>query len=122
MQLVFKARESEAHRLHDWALRRVALVLRRVAPRVSHACVQLSDVDGPRNGVDKRCHVAIVGVHGAPVIVTVTARDWRTALIQALACATEALKRKLGREQDGRRAARRFIRVVREGAGTGRAD
>lgn len=62
MQLLFKTRERQAQGLRDWALERTGFVLRRLSWRVSRASVNLSDADGPRHGVDKRCQVAIVAV------------------------------------------------------------
>lgn len=116
MQLLYKSRDRHAQRLRDWALSRTKLVLRRMAWRVSQASVQMTDVDGPRHGVDKRCQVSLVATDGAPVVVTATARDWRTALNQALARAIEVLKRLFDRTLHARRAERLFIRDGREAA------
>lgn len=113
MQLLFKTRERQAHGLRDWVLDRTGFVLRRFSWRVSRASVNLSDVDGPRHGVDKRCQVSVVAADGSPVVVTATARDWRSALNQALARAAEALKRLFQREKGGRRSQRLFIRHER---------
>jgi len=113
MQLHFKTADGQARGLREWAMGRMGFVLRRMAWRVSSASVQMSDVDGSRHGVDKRCQVSIVAVDGAPVVVTATARDWRTALNQALARAAEAFKRLLSRVQQGRREERLFIRNER---------
>jgi len=117
MQLLFKTRDRQAQGLRDWALTRVGFVLRRMAWRVAQASVQMTDVDGPRHGVDKRCQVAIVAADGPPLVVTATARDWRTALNQALARALEALKRALRRDQQGRRTQRLFVRDERRADG-----
>lgn len=114
MQLLFKTRERQAQGMRDWALERTGFVLRRLSWRVTRASVNLSDVDGPRHGVDKRCQVAIMAVDGSPVVVTATARDWRSALNQALARAAEVLKRQFVREQGGRRSQRLFIRRERD--------
>lgn len=120
MQLLFKTRERQAQGLREWALERTGFVLRRLSWRVSRASVNLSDVDGPRHGVDKRCQVAILAVDGSPVVVTATARDWRSALNQALARAAEVLKRLFHRERGGRRSQRLFIRHERDaGVATG---
>jgi hypothetical protein len=113
MQISFKTREQQARDLHDWALSRTKFVLRRVSWRVSHASVNLSDLDGPRHGIDKRCQVSISALDAAPVVVTATARDWRSALNQALTRAAGALRRLLQREKDGRRSQRLFIRQER---------
>lgn len=113
MQLLIKSRDEHAQGLREWALVRTKVVLRRMAWRVQHASVQMTDVDGPRHGVDKRCQVSIVAVDGAPVVVTATARDWRSALNQALARAVEVLKRAFRRHWQARRAERLFLRDER---------
>lgn len=114
MQLLFKSRDRQAQGLRDWALGRTGFVLRRMAWRVSSASVQMTDVDGHRHGVDKRCQVALVASDGAPVVVTATARDWHSALNHALSRAAEVLKRLFRRAQQGRRTERLFIRHERE--------
>jgi len=119
MQLHFRSRDRQAQQLRGWALLRAKFVLRRMAWRVSHASVQLSDVDGPRHGVDKRCQVAILATDGAPVVVSAMARDWHTALNQALTRALEVLKRLFLRAQQSRRTQRLFIRSERSGGALG---
>lgn len=114
MQLLFKTREPQAQGLRGWALERTGFVLRRLSWRIFHASVNLVDVDGPRHGVDKRCQVSILSVDGSPVVVTATARDWRSALNQALARASEVLKRHFQRGKDSRRSQRLFIRSERD--------
>lgn len=54
MQLLFKSRDPQAQDLRHWALVRTRAVLRRMAWRVHQVSVQMTDVDGPRHGVDKR--------------------------------------------------------------------
>jgi hypothetical protein len=45
--------------LRDLTERRVRFVLRRLGWLVPRAEVQMSDVNGPRGGVDKRCQVEL---------------------------------------------------------------
>ena len=105
MQVVFKARDPEAAHLDELAQRRLRFVLRRLAWLVPRATVQLSDVNGPRGGVDKRCQVELSTQHGGVLVVTTVARDWRTALDGALARAARAVVRRLRRVQLQTRAA-----------------
>jgi hypothetical protein len=92
MQLLIKTRHRQAQGLRDWVLVRAGFALRRLAWRVSHASVQMTDVDAPRRGVDKRCRVFLKATDGTPVVVTATARDWQSALNLALARAIEVFK------------------------------
>lgn len=110
MQLMFKSRVRDALPLRPWALARVSFVLRRLAWRAQTATVRLEDVDGPRNGLDKCCSVAIHGADTPAVLVSATARDWTTALNLALARAAQTWKRLLQRQRDSRRRARHFVR------------
>ena len=93
MQVLFKSRHPQAADLRDLTERRVRFVLRRLGWRVPRAEVQMSDVNGPRGGIDKRCQVEL-RTHGAgSVVVASVANDWRTALDNALARAARFLAR-----------------------------
>ena len=108
MQVLFKSRNPEAAELRDLAERRVRFVLRRLSRLVPRAEVQLSDVNGPRGGVDKRCQVEIRTDGGGSVVVASVAKDWRTALDHALARAERFLLRLWRRGSDSRRLRQRL--------------
>lgn len=55
MHVLFESRDPEGAQLRELAVRRVRFVMRRLAWLVPRAKVQLTDVNGPRGGVDKRC-------------------------------------------------------------------
>ena len=84
-------------------------VLRRLAWLVPRAEVQMSDVNGPRGGVDKRCQVELRTDGAGSVVVASVANDWRTALDNALARAARFLMRTWRRGNDPRRMRQRFI-------------
>ncbi len=91
MQVIFKSRDADAEHLRTIAIRRVRFAMRRLGWLAPRASVQLSDVNGPRGGVDKRCQIEIATNGGAPIVVTSMARDWMSALQSALARATQSL-------------------------------
>jgi hypothetical protein len=97
MQVQFDSRDPSAALLRDWAERRIRFVMRRLAWSVPRARVQLSDVNGPRGGVDKRCHVSLAVPGRGDVQVTALAGDWRSALDQALARAARVMQRSANR-------------------------
>ncbi len=99
MQVLFEARDPESASLRDLAVRRARFVMRRLAWKVPRARICLSDDNGPRGGVDKRCQVALNTNDGEALVVTTVARDWRTALDAALARALRAVVRRLRRSQ-----------------------
>ena len=91
MQVIFKSRDADAEQFRTIAVRRVRVALRRLSWFAPRASVQLSDVNGPRGGVDKRCQIEIATKSGPPIIVTSMARDWLSALQSALTRATRSL-------------------------------
>ncbi|WP_088279521.1 hypothetical protein [Ideonella sp. A 288] len=107
MQVLFETRDPQAAPLRDLAVQRLRFAMRRLAWLVPRARVQLSDVNGPRGGVDKRCQVELKTDTAGTVVITSVARDWRTALDNAVARAGRVLLRvtQRGRTQPRRRAA-----------------
>jgi ribosome-associated translation inhibitor RaiA len=99
MQVLFQSRDTEGNALREQAVRRVQFVLRRLSWLVPKAKVQLSDINGPGGGVDKRCQVEFKTRKTGVVIITAMARDWHTALDTALARAARALVRSLQRSR-----------------------
>ena len=109
MQVLFKSRHPQATDLRDLTERRVRFVLRRLGWLVPRAEVQMSDLNGPRGGIDKRCQVELRTDGAGSVVVASVARDWRTALDDALARAARFLMRLRRRGSDSRRMRQRLI-------------
>jgi hypothetical protein len=109
MQVLFKSRHPHATELRDLTERRVRFVMRRLGWLVPRAEVQMSDVNGPRGGIDKRCQVQFMTDGAGSVVVVSVANDWRTALDNALTRATRLLMRLWRRGSDSRRLRQRFI-------------
>jgi len=107
MQVLFKSRHPQATELRDLTERRVRFVLRRLGWLVPRAEVQMTDVNGPRGGIDKHCQVALKTDVAGTLIVASVASDWRTALNKALARAARFLMRALRRGSDSRRVRQR---------------
>jgi ribosome-associated translation inhibitor RaiA len=109
MQVLFKSRHPQATDLRDLTEHRVRFVLRRLDWLVPRAEVQMSDVNGPRGGIDKRCQVELRTDGAGSVVVASVASDWRTALDNALARAARFLMRLWRRGSDSRRMRQRLI-------------
>ena len=107
MQVLFKSRHPQATELRDLTERRVRFVLRRLGWLVPRAEVQMSDVNGPRGGIDKRCQVELRTDGAGSVVVASVASDWRAALNKALAKAARFLMRALRRGADSKRVRQR---------------
>jgi len=102
MQVHFESRDPQGAEMRDLTVQRVKFVMRRLSWLVPRAKVQLSDVNGPRGGVDKRCHVELKTDLVGTVVVTSMARDWRTAIESALGRAAKVLLRNVRRNKSQR--------------------
>jgi hypothetical protein len=94
MKVQFNSRDPEAIAMHELAKARSEFVFRRLAWLISKATLSLSDINGPRGGVDKRCQVEVQVSRENKVVATSIARDWRGAIDLALARAVRTLVRR----------------------------
>jgi hypothetical protein len=109
MQILFKSRDPAASEMRDLAQRRLRFVLRRLAWLVPQATVRLTDVNGPRGGVDKHCQVELETVGRRKVVVASVAADWRVAIDTALNRAARLLQRTWQRSSAPRRTRPRLV-------------
>ena len=99
MQVIFESRDTEGRQYQVLAEQRIRFVMHRLSLRVSQASIRLSDVNGPRGGIDKRCQVEFTTQRNGRIVSTATAADWRAALEGALARAARRIVRSLRRSQ-----------------------
>lgn len=84
MQIIFDAKPANAKSLKDVTADRLRFALRRISQKVQSVHVSLTDVNGPRGGVDKHAQIQLhLDAHGT-VIVGATRSNWRSALESAL--------------------------------------
>jgi ribosome-associated translation inhibitor RaiA len=114
MQVIFESRDPQAAPLRDVAVSRLKFVLRRLGSLVARARLRLSDVNGPRGGIDKRCQVELKTDAGGTVVITAASHDWRSAIDEALARAAQVMRRQLQRGRPARldRAAKTAARIA----------
>lgn len=93
MQVLFETRDPQAMLMREAAEKRLRFVMRRLTWLVPRATVHLSDINGPRGGVDKRCQIELKTSGNGHVVVTAVSRDWRSAIESALARAAQTLVR-----------------------------
>jgi hypothetical protein len=93
MQVLFESRDVDGSRVRPLAVRRLRFALRRLSWLVPRARVQLCDINGPRGGVDKQCRIELDSAGAPPTLITALARDWRSAIDQAVARAARTLLR-----------------------------
>ena len=99
MQIIFQSRNAQGRQLHALAEQRAHFVLRRLNWLVQQARIRLSDVNGPRGGIDKRCQLELVTHGSGQIVVTALAADWRASLEAALGRAARQLVRSMRRGQ-----------------------
>ena len=88
--------------LRDFIERRLRLTLGRFAARIDRLTVRLSDVNGPRGGVDKRCRIAIALVPRGMVMVEGAGDDPFALVADTAKRAGRALRRTLDRRRRSR--------------------
>jgi putative sigma-54 modulation protein len=94
MKLRLAARGIEVSReLKDFIERRAHFGLGRFARRIKSLTVRLTDLNGPRGGVDQRCDIRVDAGLGQDVIVS----ERRASIHAAVTVATERAARALGR-------------------------
>ena len=91
MQVIVESPDPQATEMCAFAERRVRFSMRRLSWLVPRVKVVLSDVNGPRGGIDKRCQVQLLANGSQDVVVTSVARDWRSALQSAMGRAVRSL-------------------------------
>ena len=82
-----------APQLRAYAERRLAFALRRFREHVRHVRVRLTDVNGPRHGVDARCAVTAHLTNGKELFVEATTAWPFKSVTQAAGRLSEAIRR-----------------------------
>lgn len=82
-----------APQLRAYAERRLSFALRRFQEHVRHVRVRLTDVNGPRHGVDARCAVTAHLTNGKEVFVEATTAWPFRSVTQAAGRLSEAIRR-----------------------------
>jgi ribosomal subunit interface protein len=93
---------TEAIRSHS--RRRLHFALSGYDDRIQRVVVRLSDINGPRGGADKRCHLRLVLPAMPDVVVEDIEADLYLAIDRAADRAGRTLRRRLARQRDKARA------------------
>lgn len=97
---------SEALREH--AVRRILFQLSRFGHELSAVVVRVSDINGPRGGLDKRCRIAVRGRRIPVLVIEETSADASSAIDLAVG----RIARTVGRELERARGVRLDGNVV----------
>lgn len=111
MQIQLLTRSFRLNRLlKSFVKTKMTSALSPFEERFESAIVRLSDVNGPRGGNDKCCHVQLI-VKGMPnVVVEDTKDNMYAAIDKAIKKAVKALKTKYGRKQHLQKLDRQSIK------------
>ena len=101
--------------LTQYTERRLQAALGRFSRRLPMITVRLTDENGPKGGVDKRCHVAVSMPPTSDLVVEESHADLYTAIDFAADRAARAVNRQLG----GRRSRRTMAAELRHAEKTG---
>ena len=82
--------------------RRLRFALGRFAARIRRLTVRLTDVNGPRRGIDKRCRIAVALVPLGVVMVEGSGDDPFALIADAAKRVGRAVRRELERRRRGR--------------------
>jgi hypothetical protein len=96
-----------------YAIDRVERALGTVREHVRKVMVYLTDLNGPRGGVDKLCRLAVTLDTGRPVVVVTTADSVTGVVDGAADKAGEVVHEEVHRRCDRRRAAR-LVRALKQ--------
>ena len=108
MQMEIQARDFPLTKaLGSYIKRRINFVLSSRYDQIQCIIVRLSDINGPRGGIDKRCQIQISLPRLADIVVEDTESDLYVAIDRATDRAGRTLNRRLARQHDKSR--RRFV-------------
>ncbi len=105
MQVDIQARDftlTNALRIH--IDRRLGFALSNSDSHIQHIIVRLSDINGPRGGADKCCHIQVVLPKLSDVVIEDTEVDLYVAIDRAVERAGRTVNRKLARQRDNARS------------------
>jgi ribosome-associated translation inhibitor RaiA len=90
------------HEMEEYIGHRLRFALGRFAGRVGRVTVRLSDVNGPRGGIDKRCRIVASLVPRGMVMVEGSGDDPFALIAGTAKRAGRAVRRELERRRRGR--------------------
>lgn len=103
MQIDIQSRGFElTESLRDFTAKRLAYSLSHGTTRIKRVVVRLSDINGPKGGDDKRCHLEL-RLSGLPeIVIEETQSDLYAAVSRATERAGRTLARRIDQQQHGR--------------------
>ena len=98
IEFVIRAgRPDTIETLREYASHRLSLALRRFENRIRRVIVRISDLNGPRRGVDSKCSITVDLVDGRRIFVDATTAWPYASVTHAASRLNEALRREIDR-------------------------
>jgi ribosomal subunit interface protein len=105
MMLEVQARDfTMTQAIHNFIERRLRFVSNTGYAHSERVRIRLSDINGPRGGCDKRCHLQVMLPGRTPVVIEDTQTNMYVAIDRAFERARRTLTRRLNRQRDKNRA------------------
>ncbi|MEN8206414.1 MAG: HPF/RaiA family ribosome-associated protein [Pseudomonadota bacterium] len=116
MQINIQARNfSLTDALRSHTERRLGFALSARDDHIQRVIVRLSDINGPRGGADKCCHIQVALAHLPDVVIEDTEADLYAAIDRAAGRAGRTVGRRLVRKRiKGRTSSLRHMESIRE--------
>jgi ribosome-associated translation inhibitor RaiA len=95
--VIRSGRPDTVDTLRAYASHRLSLALRRFEQRIRRVIVRVSDLNGPRRGVDSKCSITAELIDGRQVFVNATTAWPFTSVTRAAGRLNEALRREVER-------------------------
>ena len=101
MRLEIRSHDLEFDQeLRDSIESRIQFVLGRFCNRITRVTVFLSDLNGPRGGIDKRCRIVVRLVPAGQVFVEDTDADLGVVVDRAMDRVGQSVRRELERQRE----------------------
>ncbi|WP_051304897.1 HPF/RaiA family ribosome-associated protein [Chitinilyticum litopenaei] len=97
-QIIVKNLKIDQH-THRYVMNRLRLALDRLLLKVGGITVRLTDVNGPRGGIDKTCQINLTVPGHKPIVVTERSVDLLAAIDRATHVAARSLSRMMKRDE-----------------------
>lgn len=98
--------------LREHAERRLQFALGWAGSRLGRLVVRLSDLNGPRGGIDKRCQLHLKLAAAPPIVIEDTETDLYVAINRAADRAGRTVARRLERSRNHRSRPRPLVTVI----------
>ena len=90
---------EETSRIREQIDRRLSFALSRFGSKISRTSVHLTDLNGPKGGIDKQCKIVLALRGVQPVIVEVIDTSWPAAIDRAANRLGQTVQRVLERSR-----------------------